>query len=216
VRSWTPTCPLSPFLYPILDVALLGGRSIPETVGALAGAGVGMMQLRAKPLRDRDLLEAARVALEAARSVGCRLIVNDRPDVARLVGADGVHVGQNDLAPADARRLLPQEAIVGMSTHSLEQLKAATREAVDYIAVGPIFPTRTKADPDPVVGLQFIRAARRHTSLPVVAIGGITRQTARAVIDAGASGVAMASGLLSGTDVTIATRDVLAAMEDDR
>ena len=112
------------------------------------------------------------------------LVVNDRADVARMLGADGVHVGQDDLPPREVRRLLPAGSILGLSTHGLGQLDAARDEPVDYVAIGPVFPTRTKADPHPVVGLETVRRARQRTRRPLVAIGGITAENARSVVEA--------------------------------
>ena len=196
-----PPLPPRPFLYPILDVALLGGRPVGAAIAEIARAGVRIVQLRAKEVEDRVFVELAREARAAARSEGVLFLVNDRPDVARIVGADGVHVGQDDLGPRHARALLGDEAIVGASTHDLAQLVAAAQEPVDYVAIGPVFPTRTKARPDPVVGLEFVRRARERVTVPLVAIGGITLENARGVVEAGADGVAVISGLLAAPDL---------------
>jgi len=164
---------------------------------------VGIAQLRAKHLTDAELLPLTRAAVEGARVRGLRMIVNDRPDVALLAGADGVHLGQRDLPPASARELLP-DGLVGISTHDPDQLERAAGEPVDYVAVGPIFPTTGKSNPDPVVGLELVRRARAVTSLPVVAIGGITRASASAVIAAGAHGLAVIGDLLDAPDLDAA------------
>lgn len=169
-------------------------------VRQLARGGVGIAQLRAKALSDRALLEAATTAALAAREAGMLLIVNDRPDIARICGADGVHLGQDDLPPGVARDLLPG-AVIGVSTHDTAQLAAALREPVDYVAVGPVFETASKANPDPVVGLELVRRARAETSLPIIAIGGITRARARAVAEAGADGLAVIGDLLDAPDL---------------
>jgi thiamine-phosphate pyrophosphorylase len=192
--------PASPFLYPIVDVGLVGERRVAEVVGALVQGGARILQLRAKGVSDRRLVELAREALDAAREGGALLLVNDRPDVAHIVGADGVHVGQEDLAPGDVRAVLGPDAIIGLSTHNVEQLRRAAGEPVDYVAVGPVFPTSTKAHPDPVVGLDLVREARKLVTQPLVAIGGIRQDNARAVVEAGADGVAVASALLTGPD----------------
>jgi thiamine-phosphate pyrophosphorylase len=199
-----PPLPPRPFLYPVLDVASLGGRSVGVAIIELARAGVRIVQLRAKELADRLLVELAREAREAARSQGVLFLVNDRPDVARIVGADGVHVGQDDLSPRRSRALLGADAIVGVSTHDLAQVVAASDEPVDYVAIGPVFPTLTKARPDPVVGLELLRRARARVDLPLVAIGGITLENAGAVVEAGADGVAVVSGLMAASDLTSA------------
>jgi thiamine-phosphate pyrophosphorylase len=128
-------------------------------------------------------------------------IVNDRADIARAVDADGVHVGQEDLPVECARSILGRGKWVGYSTHVLEQVKEADRSSADYIALGPIFPTASKENPDAVVGLDGLRAARQATRKPLVAIGGITIQNARAVMEAGADSVAVIRGLLSGPDL---------------
>jgi thiamine-phosphate pyrophosphorylase len=206
--------PERPFLYPILDVALLGGRPVAEAVAAVARGGARLVQLRAKKVTGRVLVGLAEEAQQAARAADVLLIVNDRPDVARIVGADGVHVGQDDLPPSDVRRVLGAGAVVGFSTHSLAQLEwpLENDQPVDYLAVGPVFPTRTKQDADPVVGLDLVRRARQRVALPLVAIGGITAENARDVIDAGADGVAVISALLATADLEAATRRLIAAI----
>ncbi len=193
--------PPRPFVYPIVDVAGLRGRDLATVVDTLARAGARLVQLRAKAVSDRRLLAQAREALAAAHAAGARLVLNDRADVARIVGADGLHVGQDDLAPADARAVVGPLLLLGVSTHGLAQLEAAAEEPVDYVAVGPVFATRSKENPDPVVGLEMVRRARAATSLPLVAIGGITRASARAVVEAGADGVAVISELLDAPDL---------------
>jgi thiamine-phosphate pyrophosphorylase len=198
--------PPRPFLYPIVDAGVLGLRPVGEAVGALAQGGARILQLRAKDVPDRQLWELAREAQAAALAAGARLLVNDRPDVARLVGAAGVHLGQHDLPPAVVRGLLGPEALIGLSTHSLEQVRAAAGEPVDYVAVGPVFPTRTKANPDPVVGLALVREARALVDRPLIAIGGITRDNAASVVAAGADGVAVISDLLRAEDLASAAR----------
>jgi thiamine-phosphate pyrophosphorylase len=207
--------PPRPFLYPIVDAGALGPRPVAEAVAALARGGARIVQLRVKDGPDRRLLALAAEARAAAHAGGALLVVNDRPDVARIVGADGVHVGQDDLDPRSVRALLPPGAIVGFSTHTLEQLAAAASEPVDYVAVGPVFATRSKAAPDPVVGLETVRRARALTSRPLVAIGGITQGNARSVVAAGADGVAVISALLSQADLEDAARRLQAALAGD-
>ena len=203
--------PPGPFLYPILDVDLLAGRSCGAAVAALASGGARIVQLRAKGASDRVLLSLAREAQAAAREAGVLFVVNDRPDVALVLGADGVHLGQDDLPPEDARRLLGPDAIIGRSTHSPAQVAAATREPVDYIAVGPVFPTATKRDAEAVVGLALLREARAVTARPLVAIGGLTLARARETVAAGADGLAVVSALLTAEDLAGAARAFLAA-----
>jgi thiamine-phosphate pyrophosphorylase len=204
--------PPSPFLYPIVDVATVGAAAAVPIVERLAGAGVRLLQLRAKGLADRALVELARGALAAAHRGGARLIVNDRADVARIVGADGVHVGQDDLPPAEARAVVGPQAIVGVSTHTFDQAIQAAQAPVDYVAAGPVFATRSKENPDPVVGPELIRLLHARLARPLVAIGGITRANAREVAAAGADGLAVISDLLNAADLDAAVREFDAAL----
>ena len=204
--------PPRPFLYPIVDVAALGERAVGSVVAALAAGGAKVVQFRAKGLSDRRFLDLAAEALAAARAGGAALIVNDRPDVALILGADGVHLGQDDLDPRAVRPLLPPGALLGVSTHNLEQVERAAGAPVDYLAIGPVFPTRSKAAPDPVVGLEMVRKARALVTGSLVAIGGITEENARSVVDAGADGVAVISALLSQADLAAAGRRFAAAL----
>jgi thiamine-phosphate pyrophosphorylase len=192
-----------PRLYAILDVdaAVARGHEPEQVAAAWLDAGVRLMQLRAKRLASNAFLELAERLAATCRTARCIFIVNDRVDVARLSGADGVHVGQDDLTATDVRRLLPAPAVLGLSTHNEGQLTEALSEPVDYVAVGPLFATATKARPDPAVGLDGVRMARRIVGpqgWPVVAIGGITLERAAAVIAAGATSVAVIGDLLEG------------------
>jgi thiamine-phosphate pyrophosphorylase len=200
---------LFPALYAILDAtpteptnALL---ALAET---LAKSGVQLIQLRAKHLPARQFQEIA-TALIAAAPTNVKIIVNDRPDIASITNAAGIHVGQEDLPVEAARKLCPTPQLVGISTHNLEQLRAASNTSADYIAVGPIYPTTTKQNPDPVVGLDLIRAARKLTRKPVVAIGGITINTAAEVFRAGADSVAIISDLVNAPDPSQRAREYL-------
>jgi thiamine-phosphate pyrophosphorylase len=166
-----------------------------EKIPALARAGCLLLQLRAKELSAREFLEWARDASRIARDAGIRLIVNDRVDIALAAGADGVHLGREDLSPVSARKLLGASAIIGLSTHDLREAEEAEAEPVDYVAVGPIFETTSKDEPDPVVGLDGARAARAVVSKPLVAIGGITLELAADVLATGVDGVAVISAL---------------------
>ena len=165
-----------------------------------------------KALAGRDFLEAATAIVARAAAGGATVIVNDRADIARLSGAAGVHIGQDDLAPAQARAVLGPNAIVGLSTHTAEQVDRALREPIDYLAVGPIFGTGTKATGYEPVGVEAVREAAVKASarnLPVVAIGGITLERSRSVLDAGAGSVAVISDLLSGGDPAARVREFL-------
>jgi thiamine-phosphate pyrophosphorylase len=149
----------------------------------------------------------------AAKQPWVQLIINDRVDIALAAGADGVHLGQDDLPPEAARKLLGPQAIIGYSTHNVEQAISATKLPIDYLAIGPIFSTTTKSDTAPVLGLEGLRAVRRAIGeFPLAAIGGITLNNARAVIDAGADSVAVISALLSAADITTATKNLLQAL----
>jgi len=187
-----------PRLYAILDVDLLAARSL-DLVAVASGwcdAGVKLVQYRNKQGADRAMLNDAARLKNLFAETNVKLILNDRADLALLAGFDGVHVGQDDLAAEDARRIVGPEKWVGVSTHSPDQRMEADKTSCDYIAYGPIFPTASKSNPDPTVGLVGLRAARSLTSKPLVAIGGITRDNCRAVLDAGADSVAVISGLL--------------------
>jgi len=158
-----------------------------------------------------EFYEQARVAVAVAEREGVQLIVNDRVDLALAIGAHGVHLGQDDIPPEAARRLLGPEAIIGYSTHTVEQASAALTLPIDYIAIGPIFQTATKTDTSPVLGVEGLRAVRQAIGdLPLVAIGGITRTNAAEVIQAGADSIAVISALLSDpVEITDRTRTLL-------
>jgi thiamine-phosphate pyrophosphorylase len=184
-----------PRLYVILDATLLN-NSPQDCARELAAAGVRLLQYRNKSASARDLLKTSSEFVSSLTSYGSSLIVNDRPDIAALAGAAGVHVGQEDLDPAQARAVVGEGMWIGTSTHNLEQFRAAAASPADYIAIGPIFPTKSKANPDPVVGLELIRLVRPLTNKPIVAIGGITLERAASVIAAGADSVAVIRDVL--------------------
>lgn len=184
-----------PKLYAITDTRL-SGLSHPEQVAALCAGGASFIQLREKTLLSLDFYEQAKAALEITHRHGGKLIVNDRVDIAHAINADGVHLGQHDLPVEAARDLLGQEAIIGISTHSIQQFVEALTRPVSYIALGPIFSTTSKDKPDPVVGLSALQEARKFVNaLPLVAIGGITQENAPGVLAAGADAVAVVGGL---------------------
>jgi thiamine-phosphate pyrophosphorylase len=202
-----------PKLYPITD-RRLSGLSHAEQVARLIGGGATFIQLREKHLSPREFYGEAVEALRVARARGAKLIINDRADIALALGADGVHLGQDDMPPEAARELLGGGVVIGFSTHGVGQAVGAARLPVDYIAVGPIFATASKEKPDPVVGLEGLRRVREAVgSLPLVAIGGVTRENAPAVLAAGADSVAVIGALLGRRDpseITRLTRDFLA------
>jgi thiamine-phosphate pyrophosphorylase len=186
---------LPPF-YPILDTGLLAGRglSATEAAEAILEAGARILQFRHKEFFSRGVFDEAERIAALCRAAKVTFIMNDRADFAAILGA-GLHLGQDDLAPSDAIKVLPAGCIVGFSTHNREQLRAGDAEPADYLAIGPIFATGTKQNPDPVVGCQELRALRAITTKPLAAIGGITRETARAVLETGADSLAVIGDL---------------------
>src|ERR687890_43038 len=205
-----------PKLYPITD-RRLSGLSHAEQAARLIEGGATFIQLREKYLSPREFYREAEEALKVARARGAKLIINDRADIALALGADGVHLGQEDMPPEAARSLLGEGAVIGFSTHSVEQAIAAARLPVDYIAVGPVFATGSKENPDPVLGLEGLRRVREAVgvSAKLVAIGGITRENAPSVLGAGTDSVAVISALLGREDpseITRLTRDFLAGL----
>ncbi|MGH9343724.1 MAG: thiamine phosphate synthase [Terriglobia bacterium] len=208
-----------PRLYAIVDAQQIqtgqtAARSPAEVTGALLAAGVRLIQYRDKKANARELYAGVLSLAGRVQRAGGRLIVNDRADVAWAAGADGVHLGQEDLPAAHARSFLPKSKILGLSTHSVAQVEAADQAPVDYIAFGPIFTTGSKEKPEPVVGLQGLVEARKATPKPLVAIGGITLENARSVINAGADSVAVISALLSAEGVGEQARKFLAILGD--
>jgi thiamine-phosphate pyrophosphorylase len=197
-----------PRLYAILDPTLLAISEL-DLAEALAGSGVELIQYRNKTPSSRQFFEISRQLASALGPRGVRLIVNDRPDIALLAGAGGVHVGQDDLGVEDARAICGTDRWVGVSTHTLEQLAAADRTSADYIAFGPIFPTATKKNPDPVVGTELLRKARQMTKKPLVAIGGITLERAAEVYRAGADSLAVIRDLICAPNPGARAREYL-------
>ena len=206
--------PRLPKLYPITD-ARLSGLSHAEQVRRLAAGGATLIQLREKHAGPREFYREAAEAAAVARSLGVLLIVNDRADIALACGADGVHLGQEDLDPSAAQRVVGDKFLVGYSTHGVEQAAEAARLPVDYVAIGPVFQTSTKENPDPAVGLEGVARARAALgpAVPLVAIGGITLENAPAVLAAGADTVAVVSALLAESDeIEQRTREFLARL----
>ena len=188
-----------PAIYPITDTRI-SGLPHADQVARLIDGGAMFIQLRDKHNSPQDFFRAAAAALDIARKNNARIIINDRLDVAMALNTDGVHLGQSDLPVEAARRLLP-DSIIGISTHNLSQVERAAKLPVDYIAFGPVFPTDTKADREPTVGLDLLRQAKQMTgSLPLVAIGGISFDNCSAVLQAGADSVAVISALLADSE----------------
>jgi len=200
--------PQLPPLYPITDTKLSG---LPHSrqVALLVEGGATVIQIRDKDCTADELYRATVACVAIARAQGVRIIVNDRADVALAADADGVHLGQDDLPAGEARTLLGPSRIVGVSTHTLQQAIEASSLPVDYVAVGPAFPTSTKVNPDPVVGLTLIAEVSRRIDKPVVGIGGIALERARAVLNAGAASVAVISALYTSGDISSRTTEFL-------
>ena len=204
--------PRSPFLYAIIDASMVAGRTLSTWVDLIAGEDrATVIQWRFKGIPDDGALRGAIELREATRRAGVLFFVNDRPDIAKIVEADGVHVGQDDLAPAEVRALLPG-SLIGVSTHNATQFETALASPADYIAVGPVFATASKENPDPVVGLDFVSWAASRTDRPIVAIGGIRASNAASVVGAGARGVSVISELMKADRPDDAARALCAAI----
>ena len=187
-----------PRLYAVLDASKFPDtRAICVFAEELVAGGLTLLQYRNKNGSAREMLEQSR-ELKRHLPNSVQLIMNDRPDLCLAAGFDGVHVGQDDLSPEGARKVIGDSFTLGVSTHNPAQTRIADKSAADYIAIGPVFVTPAKVNPDPVVGLDGVRAARALTRKPLVAIGGITRANCLSVIEAGADSVAVISDLLLG------------------
>ncbi|HPT16053.1 MAG TPA: thiamine phosphate synthase [Kiritimatiellia bacterium] len=195
-------------LYLVTDRALARGRPLADVVRAAVAGGVTCVQLREKEISAREFAAAARELLALLRPLGVPLIVNDRIDVALAAGADGVHVGQQDLSVADARRLGPPGWIVGVSAESVADAARAERDGADYVGASPVFATPTKTDHAPPLGLDGLRALRAATKLPLVAIGGLHAGNARETIRAGADGLAVVSAIVAADDPRAAAAEL--------
>jgi len=192
---------------------------VADLANAFLDGGARFLQLRAKSMPGADLLDAATRIVRAAHARGARVVINDRADIAMLSGADGVHVGQDDLAPAAVRRIVGADAIVGLSTHTVDQLARAADQPVSYLAIGPVFGTTSKDTGYNAVGLDMVREASRRAAargVPLVAIGGITLDRALAVIEAGAASVAVIGDLLSTGDPAKRTREFTEAVSSQQ
>jgi len=201
-----------PRLYALLVPSRIGSSCIPEIcqfARELVEGGATLIQLREKHASAKEILRLAR-ELRRTLPINVDLIVNDRADLALAAQANGVHVGQDDISPDAARRIIGPNRVLGVSTHNPEQVETADRTSADYVAVGPVFSTISKEEPDPVIGLEGVRRARRITRKPLVAIGGVTLQNCRSIIEAGADSVAVISELLG--DPRKTTADFLRQM----
>lgn len=185
-----------PRLYGIVDAACFPDAVAMFTAAEnLVAGGCTLLQYRNKSASSRRMLDEAR-ELRSRLRAGIKLVMNDRADLCLAAGFDGVHIGQDDLTPVAVRNIIGRDRWLGVSTHNPDQLAEADRTSADYLAIGPIFPTGSKANPDPVVGLAGVRRARELTRKPLVAIGGITRANAHSVIENGADAVAVISDLV--------------------
>jgi thiamine-phosphate pyrophosphorylase len=200
-----------PALYAIVD-PLDTGQAPLVLARAFLDGGVRLLQLRLKAASPRELHAEAAAIRPLARTAGALFIVNDRPDVARAVDADGVHLGQSDVPVRVARAVLGANAMIGVSTHSIEQARDAERDGADYVAIGPVFPTTSKAHAEAAGGLDLVRATRAAVRCPLVAIGGITPATAQAVRTACADAVAMIAALVRASDPRSAARALIEAL----
>jgi thiamine-phosphate pyrophosphorylase len=186
-----------PKIYPITDTRITN-LSHAEQVAKLIEGGAELIQLREKYASPIDFYEDAKEAIKTARACNVKIIINDRVDIALALKADGVHLGQSDLPPAAARKILGKKAIIGFSTHNISQAVEALNFPVDYLAIGPVFTTKTKKDADEEVGIEGVRKVRRAIgSFPIVGIGGINSENFLEVLKAGADSVAVVSDLLS-------------------
>lgn len=199
-----------PCLYPITDRSLSGGRTHAEIVALLCRGGATLIQVREKGLQDGDLTLQARQAVTEAGLAGARIIVNDRPDVAVLCDAAGVHVGENDLSPADVRAIVGPDMMIGISTHAEEEAIAADRLPVDYVALGPIFETSHASIRRTPLGVAAVKRVARAIERPLVVIGGIDLSRASDLLAAGAASVAVLGDLMTAPDISERTAAYLA------
>ncbi|MGB9866791.1 MAG: thiamine phosphate synthase [Bacillota bacterium] len=200
-------------VYVITDPQLSLGRSHEEVVALAIQGGCKAVQLRDKNASTRKLVQAAKAIREITAATGTLFIVNDRVDVAMAVGADGVHLGQDDLPLEAARKILGESKVIGISVETPEEAMLAEAYGADYLGVGPVFPTSTKPDAGPVYGPDIVARIREVTSLPIVAIGGINTANLPQVAQAGADGVAVVSAVVSKPDVAEAVRELLRCWE---
>ncbi|MEX0830271.1 MAG: thiamine phosphate synthase [Nitrospirales bacterium] len=200
-------------LYLILDERWASRCSLPDVMREAGAAGVKLVQYRNKTGSMKQAYEVASALRDIANECAIVFIVNDRCDLAMAVEADGVHLGQTDLPLTMARNMVGKKMLIGVSTHNAQQVQKATEDEADYLGFGPIFPTGTKSDHDPVVGIRGMQRIRNLTSLPVFAIGGIVPDSVTELCQAGASGVAVASGILDAADRSKAITDYLSQFQ---
>ena len=203
-------------MYLVTDRHQTGSRDLLAVVGEALQAGVRAVQLREKDLATRDMYDLAGKLLAMTREAGAALLINDRVDVAMALAADGVHLTRRSLPPGEARRLLGPEKLVGISCHSLAEVREAEDGGVDFVVLGPIFETPSKARFGPPLTTAILRQARATTSLPILAIGGINSMRIPEVMAAGADGVSAISAVMAAADPTTATQELLSAVSRAR
>lgn len=199
-------------IYVILD-SKIAGRPHDEIVAEAIRGGARVIQLREKALPRREILTLARTLARLCKEAGVAFIVNDHPEIAAEADADGAHIGQEDMSVQEARRILGHQKILGVSTHTFDQALAAMSQPVDYISVGPIFPTRTKENTWPVVGPELVERVRRITTLPITAIGGIKKHDVKSLVLAGADNIAMISEIMLARDIAQYVRELVESFE---
>jgi thiamine-phosphate pyrophosphorylase len=197
----------------VADAEIVGEKDICSAITEAVDGGVTLVQLRAKKLKTRELLDTSSKVVEILRVKNIPLIINDRIDIALSCEADGVHLGQHDLPLPIARKILGRNRVIGISVNTVKEAIEAEKQGADYLGVGPIFFTQTKKDLKPLLGLKGFRSIRKRVNLPVLAIGGINAENARELIEAGADGVAVVSAILTAEDIRQATRELKEAIE---
>jgi len=203
-------------LYVITDEEVAGGLSHAEIARQAIAGGADVIQLRDKACGPGELLRIGRIIRKITRKTGTPFIVNDRLDIALACGADGVHLGQDDMGASVARQIAPPRFIIGISVGTLEEAVRAEQEGADYIAVSPVFPTKSKNDAGPGHGLDLLKEIRQNITIPVVAIGGINAGNVNDVIEAGADGVAVISAVVGDPDIKAAARDLKAKIRKSK
>lgn len=196
-------------LYLVTDSALTLGRSLVDIVIAAAEGGVSMVQLREKEIDSRRFVELGRAIHNALARYKIPLIINDRADIAQIIGAEGLHIGQSDILYTDAREIMGSSAIIGLSVENCEQARECRNMGIDYIGASPIFDTQTKTDTAPALGLSGLAELRKIVNRPIVAIGGINRSNIKSVFAAGADSIAVVSAICSAPDPLSATRELI-------
>lgn len=202
-----------PLLYLILSLDDIN-RSHEEIAMAALNGGVGAVQLRSKNLSNERLVETGKIVQKLCKRYGALFVVNDRPDITKLLEADGVHLGQDDISPQRAREILGEHAIIGLSCHNLSQIDKVDANLVDYIGVGPIYETRTKTEAGAPIGLEILR--KIQTKLPYLAIGGITPQNAREIVSAGCRRIAVAGSIIHSDDIEKETKTFYKIINGDQ